>query len=760
MSSARTETSREELLFHRTLLDVPWPRDALFVADANLPVAILDALPADALIRVDAGESLKRLTRIEQLADEVLSRRATRPLTIVAVGGGSLGDAVGFLASILWRGVDLWHVPTTLLAMVDSAHGGKTAVNLGAAKNQLGTFYPAHAIVICEQVLGNLPLTQRRHGLTELIKGLWLGDAELLNEVDGCMEAAAFASFDVVCDELMKWLEHAIEVKREVVRRDPFETLGIRTQLNFGHTAAHALELELGAPHGVAVAWGMAAAAQLSVSHAALPAVQRDRLLTHLEPLLEPLARHPQDISRSRFVELIGRDKKRVNGLLRSVLLNAPGQAEVVTHITPELWYESLCAVYDARHGAVHRISWCAPCIHEVRLSASKSELNRALLIKALRPGETLLTGESRADDVERLRVALDVLAHTPSEEPCTVDAGLGGTTLRFLMVAALTRQKAVTIKASPRLLERPHDALIEAMESLGASCTKTREALVVIPPDVLAQEFEADISVSASSQYASALAMLAASGRTVTLNLKTNDVGGFDHERVVSWLYMQMTLDMLKEVGVRVDVDMQHGRVHLCSEPDARHESRDLTAHPDESSAALWRVAAFLGAPVSVEGLPEVSRQVDRVLVEILEQLDAIRDEDTILEVDLGQSPDLAPVLSAAAVHINAGLRITNATHLRLKESNRIEDLVTAYAAVGISVEAHDDGILVPVGTQHANSTGVWPTYHDHRLAMTAMVCALHTPVRVQAPWVVTKSYPELLADMRQAGATITWEL
>ena len=165
--------------------DIDLPDDAVVIADEALPARLLGGF--DAPLTVAAGESLKTLARVERLADRVLDCRASKPLTIVAVGGGSIGDAVGFLASILWRGVDLWHVPTTLLAMVDSAHGGKTAVNLGRAKNQLGTFYPADRVVLVEEALETLPIEQRRDGLVELVKGLWLGDSDALEllERDG-----------------------------------------------------------------------------------------------------------------------------------------------------------------------------------------------------------------------------------------------------------------------------------------------------------------------------------------------------------------------------------------------------------------------------------------------------------------------------------------------------------------------------------------------------------------------------------------------
>lgn len=767
MSASKQIIRQEEIEFYERLSEVAWPEDACFVIDRDLPIELLEALPAGASIRVRAGEGLKSLVRMDELAEKVLSLRATRPLTLIAVGGGSVGDAVGFLASVLWRGVNLWHVPTTLLAMVDSAHGGKTAVNLSGAKNQLGTFYTADRVVIVKQVLEALPGAQRIQGLTELIKGFWLGDEEGLERLDQIgSDRVASAPFADIGDELLALLERAIEVKRRVVREDPFETLGVRTILNLGHTAAHALELEMGASHGLAVAWGMAAAAHLSLElQEGFEARDYDRLMAHLDPLLEPLSFSPEELGEARFVELIGRDKKRIDNQLRSVLLDGPARPVVVTHVTASMWYEALCQVYARHVESVYQVDWSTPrARHEVTLPVSKSEYNRALLIAALskmgglyplapaissqRPGE--------AEDILYLERALNRLTAAASKERCEVYAGLGGTTFRFLMVAAMLHDAPVTIRAARRLLQRPHDGLIVALESLGARCAYSEDALTVVPPPILPEVFRVRVDVSKSSQFASALAMLAMSGRVVALDLVTDiETGHYERADMVSWYYLQMTLDMLQLCGVESEVELQLG--HIVLTPPTKLANSTLEVAPDESAAAFWRVANFLGASFELGELPEVSMQADRMIVSILEDLDRVRDREEILEVDLHDAPDLAPVLCAAAVHVKAGLKIVNAAHLRAKESNRIEDLVGAFARVGIEVQALEDGLLVPVGVQQVSEdAGVWPTHHDHRLAMAGMLCALAMPLAIERPWVVTKSYPTLIREVREAGATI----
>ena len=216
-----------EVLWIDTLAAIPWPTatPAIAILDASLPPALLEPLLAASphSLVIEAGEGLKTLERIGELAQRVLDLQATKPLTLVAIGGGALGDAVGFLASILWRGVGLWHVPTTLVGMVDSAHGGKTAANLGGAKNQLGTFYPAQKVIVCAEILATLPTALRREGLAELIKALWLGDEEGVRRLDEVSRGLGDAPFERIRDELFWLLRRAVAIKYEIVAQDPFE---------------------------------------------------------------------------------------------------------------------------------------------------------------------------------------------------------------------------------------------------------------------------------------------------------------------------------------------------------------------------------------------------------------------------------------------------------------------------------------------------------------------------------------------------------
>ncbi len=745
----------------KSLAELVLPNDAVVVADASLPGWLLESFEAPIL--VEAGESLKTLGRLEALAEEVLERRSSRPLTLVAVGGGSVGDAVGFLASVLWRGVSLWHVPTTLLAMVDSAHGGKTAVNLGLAKNQLGTFYVAQRVVLVEEILAGLPFAMREDGLAELVKGLWLGDAAALDLLDaeGGVGALARGSFEVVGERLMTLLERAIAVKLDVVARDPFEKEGVRTILNLGHTAAHALELALGLTHGQAVAWGLLAAAHLSHERGGLAAEAAQRLYEQVVPLLRyEGALFGEGLEEAVFVQLLERDKKRVDGRLRSVLLRGAGEPFVTGEVTAADWYRAFAESLQAwKHGAL-TVSFAPERSGKlpVRLdiSASKSELNRLLVIAYLRPGKTEVLGESSCDDVVAMRNGLAAL-RAAGDDFAALDCGLGGTTFRFLLAVAAARPEPTRLYAAKRLLERPQHDLVKALRQAGAEIEPFAEdengqGFEVRGWDVWPEGFV--VSAEQSSQFASALALLSASGRKFWLEIT---------DEMVSEPYFVMTLELLRQAGVSCEVQ---GRRCWFAPTPALYEPCTLAAAVDASSAAVWAVAAYL-RPAFAETIvlervssAQKSLQPDIAIHGFLErlraadQISATNAEAPEVAFDLSACPDLGPVLVVAALGSPCAVRIYGAEHLRHKESNRIEEFVESLRLVGITVEATADGFYVPAGVQRARSGERWKSWGDHRLAMAGLLLTLGgASLILEDPWVVAKSYPELFSHSLSLG-------
>lgn len=270
---------------------------------------------------VMAGETLKTLKSFEEHIEKIhalASGLGKGELKIVALGGGSVGDFAGFLASIYRRGVPLIHIPSTWLAAVDSAHGGKTALNFDGAKNQLGTFYPACRVYLIREVLESNSSERCREALNEvvkiaLLKGgvFWIDLRKTLAKQD-----LNFA--------LWKFLKFAILAKIQIVQKDPFEEKGIRHLLNFGHTLGHLIEAELGVPHGRAVGLGLRFALVWSVHHKILSLQDFSKIEIAL-PSHEDLVLALGKLQKSN--ELLNRDKKKVkNGKIRFVFLKSPGR--------------------------------------------------------------------------------------------------------------------------------------------------------------------------------------------------------------------------------------------------------------------------------------------------------------------------------------------------------------------------------------------------------------------------------------------------
>lgn len=280
------------------------------------------------------GERHKTLATFEAVIDALARLRAGRDATVIALGGGVVGDIAGFAAASYMRGIAYLQVPTTLLAQVDSSVGGKTGVNHREGKNLIGAFHQPRAVVIDTDVLGTLPDRELRAGLAEVIKHAVIADAEFF----GWLEA----HLDPLLERDAAALAHAIrrscEIKAAVVAADEREA-GRRALLNYGHTFAHAIENVAGYGewlHGEAVAAGMVMAAELSDAETS----DRERLEALLERAGLPTS--PPAEHRDRLASAMQMDKKNRGGQLRFVLLKRLGEAFVGGEHSPERLQEIL----------------------------------------------------------------------------------------------------------------------------------------------------------------------------------------------------------------------------------------------------------------------------------------------------------------------------------------------------------------------------------------------------------------------------------
>jgi 3-dehydroquinate synthase len=275
------------------------------------------------------GEPRKRLAEVETLADQMIARGGDRSSVIVAFGGGILTDVAGFLAAIFMRGIPVIQIPTTLLAQVDAAIGGKTGVNLACGKNLLGSFHQPLAVIIDPGVLDTLPEREYRAGLFEIIKHGVIADADLFwlmnREPQRVMSHAPEVVDRMICD--------SVRIKAEVVSGDEKEQ-DRRRILNFGHTFGHALEAETDYSrflHGEAVAWGMKAATLLGAMERLLSAEDKREILRCVNSYgpLPPL----EGIDPARIAARLKSDKKTVQGKIHFVLPERIGAVKITADV-------------------------------------------------------------------------------------------------------------------------------------------------------------------------------------------------------------------------------------------------------------------------------------------------------------------------------------------------------------------------------------------------------------------------------------------
>jgi 3-dehydroquinate synthase len=278
------------------------------------------------------GERFKTLQSVSKIYEALIRAGADRGSVIVAVGGGVVGDTAGFAAATFLRGIPVVHVPTTLLAQVDSSIGGKVGVNHALGKNLIGAFHQPVAVVIDPALLATLPRREFRAGLYEVVKYGMIASRDLFDRL--VRDTSAIFARDARA--LLPALEESVRIKARVVEQDERES-GLRRILNFGHTVGHALDAVTRYRrfrHGEAVAWGMLAAADLAAARGALAGTER-QALADLIAALGPLP-SVADLRAEEVMAALRRDKKVVDGKLHFVITIQIGVTMTIDDVTED----------------------------------------------------------------------------------------------------------------------------------------------------------------------------------------------------------------------------------------------------------------------------------------------------------------------------------------------------------------------------------------------------------------------------------------
>lgn len=279
--------------------------------------------PRAEILTIEEGEAHKTVETANDVVTQLLERGAKRDSMAVVVGGGMIGDTAGFAASIFLRGIELVHVPTTLLAQVDSSIGGKLAVNHPKGKNLIGSFFPPRAVVSDTSVLDTLPPRERLSGMYEAMKGGVIADPSLFE---------MFERRELDLDEMVR---KAIRVKAKIVSADEKEA-DLRRLLNYGHTIAHGIEAALqyeGITHGEAVAWGMIGANAIAVRRGLLSPAESmriERAILAYEPAVPPR------LDRHEILAATEHDKKNTGSARVMVFPRRIGECVVASDVTED----------------------------------------------------------------------------------------------------------------------------------------------------------------------------------------------------------------------------------------------------------------------------------------------------------------------------------------------------------------------------------------------------------------------------------------
>ena len=328
-------------------------RRAVIIADAGVLSTHADAVDASLrhagiktmTIPVPRGEASKSVNQAARLWEALAAANVDRATHVVAVGGGVVGDLAGFIAATFARGLPVWQVPTTLVAQVDSAIGGKTGINLHGGKNLVGAFWQPRGVLADTKTLATLPEREYVSGLAEVVKYGMILDAALFERLE--LRATEILAREPADVEAI--VVRSATLKASVVSRDEHERTGLRAILNYGHTFGHAYENAIGYGtllHGEAVAIGMTDAAELAVRLGRIPAEiarRQNALLTALHlPVRLPSGPRP---SPQELVALMARDKKTLHGRLRFILSKQLGEVELVEGIEPSVVLDVLARI-------------------------------------------------------------------------------------------------------------------------------------------------------------------------------------------------------------------------------------------------------------------------------------------------------------------------------------------------------------------------------------------------------------------------------
>ncbi|KAG6012683.1 hypothetical protein E4U54_007360 [Claviceps lovelessii] len=729
---------------------------------------------------IPPGEASKSRETKAEIEDWMLLQGCTRDIVIIALGGGVIGDMIGYVAATFMRGVRFVQVPTTLLAMVDSSIGGKTAIDTPMGKNLVGAFWQPKRIYVDLAFIQTLPVREFINGMAEVIKtaAIWDEDEFIFleqsaAEIISCVRSKSKDRLASIKHILTRIVVGSAKVKAQVVSADEREG-GLRNLLNFGHSVGHAIEAILTPQllHGEAIAIGMVKEAELS----RFLGILRPHAVSRLSKCIASYGL-PTSLQDKRVVKLTAGKRCTVDTMLQKMAVDKKndGQKKKIVLLAKigKTFEQQASVVADKDIKTVLSSSIIVrPGIPSglnvtVTPPGSKSISNRALILAALGSGSCKIKNLLHSDDTEYMLSAISQLGGASyswhdAGEILEVEGkggdlkasrdelyiGNAGTASRFLTsVLALcspSQQTGSTVlTGNDRMKVRPIGPLVDALRLNGVEI-EYLEREKSLPLRVYSRGgFPGgliELAATVSSQYVSSILMAAPyAKRPVTLRL----VGG----KPISQPYIDMTISMMKTFGVSV--------TKSTSEADTYHIPLGTYNNPPEyiiesdASSATYplAVAAITGTTCTIPNIGSSSLQGDaRFAIDVLRPMGCSVKQDefsttvsgpapgqlkSLLHVDMEPMTDAFLTASVLAAVANGKTCITGIANQRVKECNRIAAMKNQLAKFGVSCTELDDGLEI-VGTSLPNirtAQEAIDCYDDHRVAMSFSVLSIMVP-------------------------------
>ncbi len=663
------------------------------------------------------GEGSKNINELAKIYDFLAEVQITRTDLIIALGGGVCGDMVGYAASSYLRGVDFINIPTTLLSMVDSSVGGKTAVNIPAGKNQVGSFYQPKMVVCDTDTLATLKEELIADGIGEIVKYGVL-------ENKGIFDLLENGKFN---DNIEEIIEICVKIKDEYVSGDVFDK-GKRQLLNLGHTLGHVIEKDskFTLAHGKAVLIGLKYIAEKFAGTEEI-----ERILENIDKVAK-IFNMPTTykLTADELWKMAGNDKKRHGDYLTIARPYAIGDCrlENVKIGNPiNLTEEVLKGTFDIM-------------IKPKRLSGkitpppSKSHLHRLLILSAFCGKRVRVNNICFSDDIMATLNALKsigvkfgicknsaIFDGFSKSKWAIIDCKECGSTFRFFIPICAMLGINAQFEGSKRLGERGYEDIVNALNG-NVSFDKISGL-----PLQISGAYEKDtitINGSLSSQFISGIMMGAfASNRKIKINITGE---------LVSSGYVDMTICSIREFGGDV-VKTDYGFEVLPQTHDINCE--EFNPEIDYSNLAFWEVAG-----VKLDIPKDNSRQKDKAILEFVKKAE----KGTCFDVNVEDIPDLAPILGVLMANLEGESHLLNCARLRIKECDRQSVTTSVLNAFGIKAEAIGDIIKI-IGGKIKGGVIV-DSYGDHRIAMMSAIMASFADgeVTITNAQVVRKSYPD----------------